>query len=252
MDELVTNFCAQQSLPTLEKEVPRVVEKLTSTSLVSDLSEGEEIFNTVVADFTKFESPDVKITVRESAINGSMIPVAIEFPSKITRVWRFVEENKQKIAAMADFLVADNNGYFYTRVKMEKTGNIIAVLDDGTGHFMIAKAHVDVLIGSRAMGDEKKCTLADCYPDLASGDIRFKASEGNLKMIILNQEDAYDYVENVLLQIDDEIVAIIYFTPMVSRNPYLKIHYATTAKNVVVTINATGERSVTLAKSLGQ
>jgi len=121
--------------------------------------------------------------VRKDIINGSVVPVDIIFPSQATKVWLFVELNKQKIAAMADFLVAENNGHFSTRIRMAKSGYIMVVLDDGTGNFKAAKVKADVLIGSAFKVNKITCDRDACFSVLDAKALAIKASEGSFKML---------------------------------------------------------------------
>lgn len=214
---------------------------------IADLSEGVGIFNTVAANFASFESTDILISAPDIAENGAVVPVTITFPSTTGQVWLFVDSNDEKIAGMADLLIAGKSGLLSTRVKMKQSGNIITVLDDGTGTLRSAKKLVMVTIGAVPVVPD--CAVVECFPAFTATSIKIRATGGIVKLLASNSMSTVDYITNILLQVDGVSVARAYFTPFISKNPYLSLSYPsslTLSNNVVTTMNVTGDRSASI------
>jgi predicted secreted protein len=214
---------------------------ITSNTL---LSASIDVFNTVSADFAAVASSDIIVTAPSIAENGAVVPVKVELPPAIGKVWIFVDSNDEKVAAMADFIDIGASGSFSTRVKMKETGNIIAVFEDSQGSLKAAKTNVDVIIGgypiSRCEG-ASSCNL----PNFDASDIRIRASSGLFKILVTNRMDLDDYITSVVIQGDGADLGTVYLTPYASMNPYFSTNYPEGTTEVSVNVNLTGGRSAT-------
>ncbi len=91
------------------------------------------------------ESGNIKIKAPDIAENGSVVPVTVS--TKITNVESITilaEANGTPLVASFD--VSGAQGYVSTRIKMGKTGNVIAVVKSG-GKMYTGKKEVKVTIG---------------------------------------------------------------------------------------------------------
>ncbi|MFV2056681.1 MAG: thiosulfate oxidation carrier protein SoxY [Thiohalomonadales bacterium] len=212
-----------------------------------DFLAGGAIFNTVSADFSSFYTNAITIKAPDIAENGAVVPVNITFPSDAGTLWLYIDNNAEKIALKADFLMTSDNGFLSTRVKMEKSGNIVAIFDNGSGSLSAAKKQVKVTIGATL----QSCGLPECIiPALTNSAIRVRdktnATVGTFKMLLGNEMSIEDYITQVSLTVAGVANTVVYFTPYVSKNPYLALyHKAGAGLEVIVKVDATQGRSVT-------
>ena len=95
------------------------------------------------SDYT--ESADIKIKAPDSAENGSVVPVTVSTTlSGVESITILVDSNNSPMAG--SFNVASAEPYVSTRIKMGKTGNVIAVAK-ADGKLMAAQKEVKVTIG---------------------------------------------------------------------------------------------------------
>jgi len=99
----------------------------------------KEIFG---ADAT--ESKKVKLKAPDIAENGAVIPVTVESKTA-TRVAIFQDANPEALVAVFDVPKGGIVDYS-VRIKMAKTGNVFAVIEDG-GKLLKASKQVKVTIG---------------------------------------------------------------------------------------------------------
>ena len=204
--------------------------------------EGLVIYNTVMSDFASYVSADITIIAPSIAENGAVVPVTVNFPSQVSRLWLFIEPNDNPEALRADFLVANDNGSLSTRVKMKQTGDVIAVIEDILGNLTAAKANIAVTIGSSpAIVD---CTVIDCAPEPLES--RERASDGEVSLLLNSAMNTEDYIENIQFQVDGLDVLNIVTTPYLSKNPFFKFNYSSpaagTSSELLIIVSSTRER----------
>ena len=91
------------------------------------------------------ESGDIKIKAPDIAENGSVVPVTVSTTlSGVESITILVDSNNSPMAG--SFNVASAEPYVSTRIKMGKTGNVIAVAK-ADGKLMAAQKEVKVTIG---------------------------------------------------------------------------------------------------------
>jgi sulfur-oxidizing protein SoxY len=99
----------------------------------------KELFGT-----TKTSESKVKIKAPDIAENGAVIPVTVESKTA-TRVAIFQDANPEALVAVFDVPKGGIVDYS-VRIKMAKTGNVFAVIEDG-GKLLKASKQVKVTIG---------------------------------------------------------------------------------------------------------
>lgn len=55
-----------------------------------DLAAGIELYESLMADFASYESPEIKLLTPDIAENGAVVPVTVEFPSNLGSLWIMV------------------------------------------------------------------------------------------------------------------------------------------------------------------
>jgi sulfur-oxidizing protein SoxY len=91
------------------------------------------------------ESGDIKIKAPDIAENGSVVPVTISTGlSNVESITILAESNGTPLVGSFDLSGAE--AYVSTRIKMAKTGNVIAVVKSG-GKMYSGKKEVKVTIG---------------------------------------------------------------------------------------------------------
>ncbi len=205
------------------------------------------ILKTVMSDFASYASSDITINAPEIAENGAVVPVTVNFPSQLSRLWLFVVPNDSALALTADFLQAEGNGLLSTRVSIKQSGDIVAVIVDSAGNISAAKASVKVTIGSSPLVVD--CTVIECAPSLSP--MKVKERDGNVKMLVSSDMNMSDYIENIQLQVDGTVVLNIDITPYISKNPFFSFNFSPpvsgTSSELLITANVTGGRSVSSA-----
>ena len=90
-------------------------------------------------------SDDIKIKAPDIAENGSVVPVTVSSGlSDIESITLFSESNGSPL--VASFNLNGSQAYISTRIKMGKTGNVLAVVKSG-GKLFANKKEVKVTIG---------------------------------------------------------------------------------------------------------
>jgi len=91
------------------------------------------------------DSGDIKIKAPDIAENGSVVPVTVSTGmSDVESIGLVVESNNTPL--VGTFAMHGSQGYVSTRIKMGKTGNVVAVVKSG-GKLYAAKKEVKVTIG---------------------------------------------------------------------------------------------------------
>ena len=91
------------------------------------------------------ESGDIKIKAPDIAENGSVVPVTVSTGlSNVESVTLLAEANATPL--LGSFDLSNAEAYVSTRIKMGKTGNVVAVVKSG-GKLFSAKKEVKVTIG---------------------------------------------------------------------------------------------------------
>ena len=91
------------------------------------------------------DSGDIKIKAPDIAENGSVVPVTISTGmSDVESIGLLVESNNSPL--VGTFNLNGSQGFVSTRIKMGKTGNVVAVVKAG-GKLYGAKKEVKVTIG---------------------------------------------------------------------------------------------------------
>ncbi len=91
------------------------------------------------------ESGDIKVKAPDIAENGAVVPVTISTGmSNVESISILSSSNKSPL--IATFNLSNAEPYISTRIKMGKTGNVIAVVKSG-GKLYAAKKEVKVTIG---------------------------------------------------------------------------------------------------------
>jgi sulfur-oxidizing protein SoxY len=101
--------------------------------------------NGVLGTGSTSESGDIKIKAPDIAENGSVVPVTVSTGmSGVDSITLLADSNATPLLASFDLSKAEP--YISTRIKMGKTGNVIAVVKSG-GKLYSAKKEVKVTIG---------------------------------------------------------------------------------------------------------
>ncbi len=99
----------------------------------------------VVGSASYEHSDDIKIKAPDIAENGSVVPVTISSGlSGVESISILVDANQSPLAA--SFNLHGSTAYVSTRIKMGKTGNVLAVVKSG-GKLYANKKEVKVTIG---------------------------------------------------------------------------------------------------------
>ena len=91
------------------------------------------------------DSGDIKIKAPDIAENGSVVPVTVETDIANTESITILAESNGT-PLVASFNLSGAEGYVSTRIKMGKTGNVVAVVKAG-GKMYSSKKEVKVTIG---------------------------------------------------------------------------------------------------------
>ena len=101
--------------------------------------------STLMGSSAMEDSADIKIKAPDIAENGSVVPVTVSTGISGTEsITILAEANGTPL--VASFNLASAEGYVSTRIKMGKTGNVVAVVKSG-GKMYSAKKEVKVTIG---------------------------------------------------------------------------------------------------------
>lgn len=151
--------------------------------------------------------------------------------------------NDEKVAAKIDYLVASHNGVASVRLKMKQSGNIIAAFVDANNNIIAIRRVIKISLGVSPVAG-----IQDYYPELMAGAVRTQAVTGTpsrtLQVLFSSSMDWVDYITRVRVQVDSMPIAVVYFTPYIASNPYLKLAFSPGAQSIVLDVNATGDRSV--------
>ncbi len=91
------------------------------------------------------ESADIKIKAPDIAENGSVVPVTVSTGmSGVESIALIADSNNSPL--VGSFTLHGSEAYVSTRIKMGKTGNVLAVVK-ANGQLMAAKKEVKVTIG---------------------------------------------------------------------------------------------------------
>ena len=91
------------------------------------------------------ESGDIKIKAPDIAENGAVVPVTVSTGlSNVESITLLVDSNNSPLAG--SFNLSNADAYVSTRIKMGKTGNVLAVVKSG-GKLYANKKEVKVTIG---------------------------------------------------------------------------------------------------------
>ena len=196
-----------------------------------ELSSGVALFEEVQKNFNLYESPDIKLTAPDIAENGWVVPFDIIIPKDPGTIWVFVDSNADKVVLKADFLNYDSIGTFLgSRIRMIETGSIYAVFIDINGVISATRKKLKITIGNAP---------ELCNPDIYScnesllTDLRMRASNGKVKMLIDSPMFVDNYVRRVSILSNSASVAEIYLSPNISKNPYLVILYVIGSTSLV-------------------
>jgi sulfur-oxidizing protein SoxY len=127
----------------LAKDAPKSANVLTYDAAVAAITGGK----------TVTDSPKVTLTVPEIAENGAVVPVKVNVESPMTEAEHVkaihVLSTKNGNARCADVMLTPLNakGYFATRVKLNGTQDIVALIEMSDGSFLRAAKPVKVTIG---------------------------------------------------------------------------------------------------------
>ena len=105
----------------------------------------DSALSTLLGSSSMEDSGDIKIKAPDIAENGSVVPVTVS--TKIANaesITILAEANGTPLVASFDISAAQ--GYVSTRIKMGKTGNVVAVVKSG-GKMYTGKKEVKVTIG---------------------------------------------------------------------------------------------------------
>ncbi len=91
------------------------------------------------------ESSDIKIKAPDIAENGAVVPVTVSTSLNAQNIAILADKNGTPLSCTYD-LAPGTKGYISTRLKMGKTGNVIAVVK-ADGKLYTAKKEVKVTIG---------------------------------------------------------------------------------------------------------
>jgi sulfur-oxidizing protein SoxY len=101
--------------------------------------------NDVLGSSSYSESGDIKIKAPDIAENGSVVPVTVSTSiSGVESVTLLADANATPL--LASFDLSNAEPYVSTRIKMGKTGNVVAVVKSG-GKLYSTKKEVKVTIG---------------------------------------------------------------------------------------------------------
>lgn len=89
-------------------------------------------------------SDDIKIKAPDIAENGAVVPVTVSTSMAVDSITLLADANNSPLVASFD--VSKAEPYISTRLKMGKTGNVLAVVKSG-GKLMANKKEVKVTIG---------------------------------------------------------------------------------------------------------
>jgi len=90
-------------------------------------------------------SDDIKIKAPDIAENGSVVPVTVETGmGNVESITLLADANNSPL--VASFMMHSSEPYISTRIKMGKTGNVVAVVKSG-GKLYANKKEVKVTIG---------------------------------------------------------------------------------------------------------
>ena len=107
--------------------------------------EADAALKGLLGDSATTESGDIKINAPEIAENGAVVPVKVDTSLKAESITVLASNNP--VPLVASFMLAEGaKGYASTRIKMGKTGDVVAVVK-ADGKLYSAKKAVKVTIG---------------------------------------------------------------------------------------------------------
>ncbi len=108
-------------------------------NFTESLNQHFSVTNYVSTDAIKFKTPEI-------AENGAIVPVTIDYSGTAKRIAIFVESNRHPLAAAFD-IHAKGTSYVSTRIKMNKSSNVHAVVETTDGKILGIGKEVKVTIG---------------------------------------------------------------------------------------------------------
>ena len=146
----IKSFCAASAVAAtmtpsalLAKEAPKGGNLLSYDAAVSAITGGKAVT----------DSAKVSLTVPEIAENGAVVPVKVNIESPMTDADYVkaihVLSTKNGNARCADVMLTPLNGkgYFATRIKLNGTQDVVALVEMSDGSFLRAAKPVKVTIG---------------------------------------------------------------------------------------------------------
>jgi len=193
-----------------------------------------QLYSIVNSNLASYISSNISIKAPNIAENAAVIPVTITSPAQTGTLWLFADSNPGQVAARFDFIkVNDKQEETSVRIKMAGTGNIIAVFDDGAGNLIANSKSVKVTIA----GLQQTCPSSPCNAaDLARRNIRMRARTDKLKMLVSHPMYTESYISSIIIAADEVTKTKVFFTPYISKNPYLAAAFPTGSKNINVSV----------------
>lgn len=173
---------------------------------------GDSLYREVFANFDKYSSGRIQMKAPDLAENGAAVPVEVKVGDDGPGlIWIFVESNKRPTAVSIRYYSSLGN-YFGTRVKMARSGDVMAVFKSDSGRIIASRKSVNVKVGVNPSSGGGPSF------DSVRSKTRISGQVARLLLQSPMTEDAY--IRNILAYTGGKLFAVIQATPLSSRNPY--------------------------------
>ena len=161
----------------------------------------------------------------ESAENGDAIPLTVEMPDYIGTGSEITIYVNSEIAVTVKLLDGYQTQKFSTRVRMFHSGSIVA---------KVTKSNGDVLTTYRKVSIGKGTVIPET--GLSNNDHRYEYTDGDLKLMIINNMTRADSVRNVTVRTNNGTLEID-CTLNLSKFPYFALSHDGPIGNFTIEIN---------------
>lgn len=200
---------------------------------------GMALYDKVMTDFQYFDDGSIYIAGPELFEKGTVVPINVYLSGKKGNLWIFIDSNDEKTAAKVEFLQAENEGRFNTRIKMKDSGNVIIIFEDIAGNLSAAQRWIKI---NQGFVPESCSTLQNCPGKFEDRDIKLKYNGKMLRMMASNEMNKGDYIMLSSIYLDNTLVARVHFTPYIAKNPYFGISHSKNSGSAISVIMQANQR----------
>lgn len=188
------------------------------------LAAGRTLFESLRNDISSYADQAVKLKIQPRAENGEIVPVTVEVIRSSGNVWVFVDSNDDPVAVRANFKEGSTLPIeLSTRVRMQRSGNIIAAHVDDQGRISATSVPVEVTVGA----------VARASRGASFTNIAFRGNQQALKMLLQSPMTSNAYISHIAVGDRIEISA----SSNLSLNPYFHVKTDQSRFDLIITGN---------------